>query len=360
MFSCTSLTLWYKLAKSITDRLRGRLDRETGKVPTIGTKGSGEGSFSAAITRMLEVMRELNRSDIGSVSMWMFSNIGMDPDVDKQRIPNAALEFVYEVARHIPDREVNRLIDKDTKNYQTSLLNCVINRTDYLSLYPSKKYSNDGASHKLFMLYQKIVMGQSDSSLRTAYKIARYVGAGLGDDDDARDRRGIDLDKIWEKQVKVRQLMVRMVADGLLSFDEYYELFVVGSGKGHPWRLVKYYLLSEIPSVDFPISSDTVGGDQQHPYKARLIEVGKAIRDSYIASKSVARFEREVLQGLGRGQLGKRWLWDQLQILEEESANDDSSFDAQQTWRAFAPDDNLYELLFLLRLLWTGWQHAHI
>lgn len=154
--------------------------------------------------------------------------------------------------------------------------------------------------------------------------------------------------------------MVRMVVDGLLSFDEYYELFVVDSGNGHPWRLVKYYLLSEIPSVDFAISSDTGGGDQQQPYKARLIEVGKAIRDSYITRKSVARFEREVLQGLGRGQLGKRWLWDQLQILEEESANDDSSFDAQQTWRAFAPDDNLHELLFLLRLLWTGWQHGHI
>jgi hypothetical protein len=91
-----------------------------------------------------------------------------------------------------------------------------------------------------------------------------------------------------------------------------------------------------------------------------LIEVGKAIRNSYIARKSVARFEREVLQGLGRGQLGKRWLWDQLRILEEESANDDSSFDAQQTWREFAADDNLHELLFLLRLLWTGWQHGHI
>ncbi|MFZ0225175.1 MAG: hypothetical protein WAM42_26115 [Candidatus Nitrosopolaris sp.] len=30
-----------------------------------------------------------------------------------------------------------------------------------------------------------------------------------------------------------------------------------------------------------------------------------------------------------------------MQILEEESANYDSSFDAQETWRAFAPDDNL-------------------
>lgn len=39
-----------------------------------------------------------------------------------------------------------------------------------------------------------------------------------------------------------------------------------------------------------------------------FIEAGKAIRDSYIATKSVARFEREVLQGLGRGQLLASWL----------------------------------------------------
>ena len=107
-----------------------------------------------------------DHSDIGSVSLWMFTNFGPEADCEKQRIPNAALEFVYQIARNIPDTEVNRLIDRDTKNYQTSLLNCVINRRDYLKLYPSKKYGNDGASHRLFMLYQTIVLGHSVSSLR--------------------------------------------------------------------------------------------------------------------------------------------------------------------------------------------------
>ena len=56
---------------------------------------------------------------------------------------------------------------------------------------------------------------------------------------------GIDLDKMQfkDKQVRVNQLMVSMVADGLLSFDEYYDMFVVGVGNGHPWRLIKYYPL---------------------------------------------------------------------------------------------------------------------
>jgi hypothetical protein len=60
----------------------------------------------------------------------MFTKIGMEADCKKQRIPSSALEFLYEVAKHVPDIEVQRLIDRDTKNYRTSLLKSVINRTD--------------------------------------------------------------------------------------------------------------------------------------------------------------------------------------------------------------------------------------
>jgi hypothetical protein len=234
----------------------------------------------------------------------------------------------------------------------------MINRTDYLSLYPSKKYGNDGASHRLFMLYQTIVLGHSISSLRTAYNIAEYVKAKAGEEDS--DRLGIDLDKTNDKQRDVRKLMVHMVTDGLLSLDEYYDLFVVGtgSGNGHPWRLVKYYLLTDT-DVNLPFSSTeihTTASNGESRYKARLYSVGKAIRDSYITRKGTARFEREVLGGLAHGQLGERWLWSQLQILSEEAQQQDpqGSFDPQATWRALAAEDNIHELLYLLRLLWTS------
>jgi hypothetical protein len=359
VFSSTSLTLWFGLAKSSADRIKNQLDAQSDKIATIGTKGSGKGSsFSDAIRRVLRVMRNLARSDIGSVSLWMFTNIGMEADCEKQRIPNAALEFLYEVARHVPDIEVNRLIDRDTKNYQTSLLNCVINRTDYLSLYPSKKYGNDGASHKMFMLYQTIVLVHSVSSLRTAYKIAEYVKAKAGEEES--DRLGIDLDKALYKQRDVRKLIVHMVTDGLLSLDEYYDLFVVGrgSGNGHPWRLIKYYLLTD-SDVNFPVSPTEIHpttSDGESRYRARFESVGKAIRDSYIARKGVARFEREVLGGLAHSQLGERWLWNQLKILAEEAQQQEpqTSFDPQATWSALAAGDNIHELLYLLRLLWTS------
>ncbi len=70
----------------------------------------------------------------------------------------------------------------------------------------------------------------------------------------------------------------------------------------------------------------------------------------------MARFEREVLGGLAHSQLGERWLWSQLQILAEEAQQQEpqTSFDPQATWRALAAGDNIHELLYLLRLLWTS------
>lgn len=92
---------------------------------------------------------------------------------------------------------------------------------------------------------------------------------------------------------------------------------------------------------------------RQQAYKARLVLVGKAIRDSYFARRSEARFSKEVLGGLARNQLDELWFWTQLQQLAEE-AEPEGRFDAQQNWRALGADDNLEELLYLLRLLWTA------
>lgn len=105
---------------------------------------------------MLTVIDEIQEeSEVpSSVTMWMFDN-RKGGDCDGQRIPNFALKFLYQVKNStVLDPEIDGLINKDVENYQSSLLNCIINRIDYLPLYPSKKYDNQGASHKLFMLYQ--------------------------------------------------------------------------------------------------------------------------------------------------------------------------------------------------------------
>ena len=154
--------------------------------------------------------------------------------------------------------------------------------------------------------------------------------------------------------------MVHMVADGLLSLDEYYDLFISGTrgGNGHPWRLVKYYLHADtdvgIPSGSTDTTPTASVGERR--YKERLGSIGKAIRDSYIARKGKTRFEREVLGGLAHGHLDWRWLWSQLQILKGEAQQQEPqvSFDPQDAWKALGADTNMHELLYLLRLLWTG------
>ncbi|HEY7572956.1 MAG TPA: hypothetical protein VH796_16475 [Nitrososphaeraceae archaeon] len=298
-----------------------------------------------------------------SVSLWSFTNFGSDPNIEKERIPNFAFEFLYEVARHVPDTEVNPLLDKD-KQYSGSLLDCIIKKTDYSALYPSRKYYNEGASHRLFILYQSIVMGHSISSLRTAYRIAEYVREHL--DNDASDILGTDLDKSGNrsggKRVRLKQLMVRMASKRRLSLDEYFDLFIIGADNGHPWRLVKYYLLTDDADISYIANSKLssrngaaaldVNQSQGQGYKTRIVMIGNAIRDSYIARTSSKRFGRDVLDGLAREQINERWLWNQFQILAEE-AEPYGSFDPQSTWRALAAGDNIHELLYLLQIFWT-------
>ena len=93
------------------------------------------------------------------------------------------------------------------------------------------------------------------------------------------------------------------------------------------------YLLAEVDESSFVFETQTKTS-MESKYKARLVSVGKAIRDSYIARMGKARFSREVLGGLAHYELGERWLWGQLQILAEEDESE--GFDAQATWRALA------------------------
>jgi hypothetical protein len=224
------------MARALTLEIGKPLAAGSDKVATLGT-GKVEGKFSIAVSRMHTVMDQIKEESglPSSVTMWMYDN-SKGGDCDRQLIPNFALKFLYQVKNStVLDTEIDGLINKDVKNYQSSLLNSIINRLDYQPLYPSKKYDKQGASHKLFMLYQTYIMGHSIGSLLTAQKIAQYVKKHYDGD---YGKLGIDLDNTPEKKVTVEQLMVSMVAGGLLGFNEYYDLFVVAHG--NPWLLLKF------------------------------------------------------------------------------------------------------------------------
>ncbi|HXX95911.1 MAG TPA: hypothetical protein VEL11_02175 [Candidatus Bathyarchaeia archaeon] len=235
VLSCTSTKLWYGFVKQIVESVHRRVVG-TGKVATIGTEKSGEWGYSVVIEQLMKVMKTSKHESLGSVSMWMFKNIGTDADLDKQMIPNPALEFIYQISRYVSRREVIELTIRD-KNYGESMLNCIINKRDYLRLYPSKKFKSKGASHELFTLYQRLVMGEQRDLLKTAFNIAKYIDNNLHD-----EKFGIDLDdrSNLRKQMKARQLIVEMVQKRLLNFNEYYHLFIGIDDNGHPWRLLTF------------------------------------------------------------------------------------------------------------------------
>ena len=85
------------------------------------------------------------------------------------------------------------------------------------------KYGRIGASAKLFALYQTLVLDCPSECLGIASGIDQYVREHLGIDD-AR-KLGIDLDKLYDKRVTIKKLIVKLVADGRLTFGEYYSLF---------------------------------------------------------------------------------------------------------------------------------------
>ena len=87
---------------------------------------------------------------------------------------------------------------------------------------------------------------------------------------------------------------------GQITFDDYWDLFIADRS-GNPWSLIKYYLLSDINEFGFDAAVAATGSEarsqKRQDYKTRVIEVGNAIRDSYIARRNVDRFTKEVLGG---------------------------------------------------------------
>jgi hypothetical protein len=360
LFQSTSISFWYLLVKQFVVEISKRLSATTDKVETIGTKREKKNRDrgGTAIARMLAVMQEIEHLDShASVTMWLFSNLQAG-DCDRERIPNFALAFLYKAAHkfHLTD-EISRLTNKE-KSYHNSLLSCIINRVDYRALYPQRKLQY-GASPELFMLYQTKILNYTVRSLQSAYKIAQYVRERTSDN----DRIGIDIEKTVAKQVKVRELIVDMIAEegDQITFDDYYDLFVDRDNIGsNPWLLVKYYLLAEVEPSRFismveEIENGIIQKQQYQDYKSRVISVGKAIYETNVRRRGITNFVRKVLGGLAHNQLHRKWLRDQFEALAEDNKED---FDLEANWKALCmkgqgEERGIYGLLYLWRLLWT-------
>jgi CRISPR-associated protein Cst1 len=241
VFQSTSKDFWYALVNTIATEVKERI--YANNFTTIGSK---EGSI-AEVTRILNVMEELHGEDLEpetSVFVWTFSNSGNGPYCHIDEIPNSALIFLYKAVRYVQRNEIIEIILKDKKSPpQYSFINCISKGTDYRHLYPYKKFN--GVSPKLFSLYQTLICGISANSLNTAFKIAKYISEKTTKKEFESIGKDIDVD--IGKQNTVNKFIVQMVSEGLITFDEYAELFISKSSRivklnYSAWKFIKYYM----------------------------------------------------------------------------------------------------------------------
>jgi hypothetical protein len=319
LFQATSINLWYswvsRLALRVNAELAGRDSNSSAKIQTLGT-GSSSRFASLQLLDTIEDMNEEEGEDDFSYDshmiMYTYTNPGTTANVDKEFIPGFALCFIHEAAQQGFVNEIRAILGRETggTKYYYSFLKCISDGRDYSPLYPGefgKKWQ--GASPGLYRLYQRHIIGHSDRTLETACKIADNIKENNTHEDLVKS-------KVYSNTKKIKHFVVRMVGEGLVSFNEYYDFFIrEPDDHRNVWRLIKYYLLNnrEMEADSFGGSSteteveaaatDTEVYNQE--YRDWIIAAGNTIYELFKEEYgSVARLKRL----LTAAKIDKKWL----------------------------------------------------
>jgi hypothetical protein len=245
--------------------------------------------------------------------------------------------------------ELEKMIAKD-RNPRYSLLNSISTGQDYSRLYPFKK--ERGASPKLYYIYQTEIRKISPRSLKIAHNIAKYAETKL----DKKQFTTIQKDAISDKtaQNSVRRLLVQMVEENLLTFDDYVELFqAADSANGvlinwNSWKLIHYYLYHT--SAFYSSENQTIVGKR----KSEVSRIAALILLEYVRERGLERFTSDVLEQMKHRKITVYWLRRQFLLLAERyegfTYRDWKKLCVLNDGREFVD-----ELLFQMRLLWTEW-----
>ena len=292
-----------------------------------------------------------------SLFIWKFSNSGTGPDCKFEEIPNKALEFLQYAVRYGLRNEILELIMKD-KSPEFSFLKCISFGRSYLSLYPYKKFN--GVSQKFFFLYQTIILNVPIKKINTAYKISKQLEVSLSPTE--FDRFGRDLENNFASKNFIKKMIVKMVSDNLISFDEYYDLFTHLSKNNQTtpydsWKLIKYYMHHTKEELFFEQLQYTekINNHENDDdlWKKSLINLSATIYTNYIQEKGKEKFINIVLNNFTT-QINPQWLKNQFVKLAE--IREEFTY---EYWKDLCLDSNgkesIYTVLYNLRLLWTEW-----
>jgi hypothetical protein len=291
-----------------------------------------------------------------SMIMYQYTNSN-EARLKKQLIPNFTLNFLHEAAKQGLDKDIRDLTlweveSKKKASHRYTFFSRITEREDYTRLYPSasEKKKSNGASPELFLLYQTHILRYPAQSLYTAYKIAQFIKSKV--EAEEVEKLAIDIQRNYKKQNKVKKWIIEMAKERLISFDEYYNLFIHSSSdRRNRWWLIKYYLSSQ-SDVEFKNKIEDVD-IYNIEYRDRIVKVGNMIFERISEEKGPDYIKRKLLPKFAKGTIGRNWLITQF----EKLADDNKDFDYSDNWRMLCIDEygreDIYQFLYLLRLLFT-------
>ncbi len=387
IYQCTSIPFWYRLVTDVVKKTQQMIAAPIdGK---IHTEGRGEG-YSTVIRRILLAMDALHiekrESDLHHdtiIELIKFTNFGSEADSKTDIIPSSALNFIRNALTYNLGEEILELINNEQPRKASKgqkkktgfhprnmLITRLLRYEDYRPLYPRTiqvedrsekgkilKHPKDlpGASSKVFSLYQSQILGISTKSLNTAWRIAEYIHKNTNVEELDNIRKDTESDT--NKQATIRKLIVEMVKNDKLSFNEYSELFLtvdrVPKINYHTWKILHYYLhnLDRKPELD--IKTNTQLRDDN-----RLIYTATTIFNRIIEDKHGDRdwFKKNVLDGFASKEVDLEWL--RKQFVKSTRINEGFTYN---DWKYLVVngEERGRELLYCIRLMFNQWLYSN-
>lgn len=360
VFESTHLPFIQDLIGSTIDENRRLLSVGGEKVETLGKKRPSGETVKWLCERFTQIQKAQNRKELpknAELNMWIFSNAGTNPDCEIIQIPDVAVRFIWEAARHGLDIEIASLATADKSIYSDyQLLNSIRNKTDYIGLYPRKK--KDGASVKMFAFYQTRLLGVSYETLIASQKLA----IGLLPEDKKQQKEWLksDVFKDIKKRNDLKGRIVEMVEKGDMSIEEYFHIFQVDSFfplkmgfKG--FDIVRYFFRhsdEDIPNYEekVPVESESM------KMNIKIREAAHLYFNDYVENRGLKRFKKDVLDEFKRGTKPVFWIKNTMCDLAERHEGFGPD-DWDNFWHDLCHDEygNFvgYELLFQMRLALT-------
>jgi hypothetical protein len=344
LFSSTSKEFWYELVSDFHGQVRGHISSED--YETIGKKS---GSV-VMINALLDVFYKLQLRGRGRVTddltvhVWQFSNAQSQHCAIIQ-IPNDTLRFLQALRLEGLGNEVMRLTAGE-RSPENSLLRCLIEKKDWLRLYPY--HGSTGASPLLFSFYQNRLLGRSAGALKSAFIISSSFWSGNKDGE--RFRREFGRKKGGTARLK--REIANLVSEGKLTPTDYLTLFPIDSNartrsESWGWNLIRYYLWNR---ENFEIAT-SVEDSEEKVDTAYCYYAGMFYNE---LSQKHGRdgFSKRVMDRMERNEIGISW----LQMRFFVCARNYPGFTFDDWLRYFCDGDgkpDLWEPLFRMRLIWA-------